>query len=348
MLALKPINTEMTMCPGIEMLKKKTVLLFGCFVLLMLGIFAPSRPAGAELPMPDNFSYSVRIQLALREKFNLGSGFYFSHGGSIYLVTARHVLFAPTQVRAKDGSIFALPRHLLHRIRYHKASRLLSLEGVLSSRERDDILKHPSINEAGRQTIQDLYEKPQRLALRAHEATVVTCEPGKGELGLRLTAMFIKGLVRYHPVQDVAVVKLGGQAGFVSEVQGKELDKVTALDTADLKRMDHVPQGSQVYMLGFTYPGNEPTSLKVRRPLLRKGIVEGKDEVSRLLALDCAANPGDSGGLVLQEVDEGARGKHLKGVGIISGGFRYQREGQGAKGYSLAIPADAVTELLDR
>lgn len=320
-----------------------------CLILLCLGIVAPSAPIMAELPGPDDFSYAVRIQLPLREKFNLGSGFYFTHGGSIYLVTARHVLFAPTQVRVKDGAIFAIPRHLLHRIRYHKASRLLTLEGTLSPKERDDILKHPSINESGRQTIQDLYEKSQRLALRAHEATVVTCEPGTGELELRLTAMLIKGLVTYHPIQDVAVVRLGRPNSFVPEVQVKNPEKLTVLDAEDLKRMVDVLPGSRVFMLGFTYPGNQPTSLKVRHPLLTKGTVAGKNEILRLLALDGAANPGDSGGLVLQEVDEGPRGKHVKGIGLISGGFRYQKkDGQDSKNYALAIPVDALVELLDQ
>lgn len=101
-------------------------------------------------------------------------------------------------------------------------------------------------------------------------------------------------------------------------------------------------------MLGFTYPGNQPTSLKVRRPLLTKGAVEGKSQLLRLLTLDCVANPGDSGGLVLQEVDEGPRGKHLKAIGLISGGFRYQKNGQDSNNYALAIPLDALVELLDQ
>jgi hypothetical protein len=314
----------------------------------LLAVLTAAASAWAELPLPDNFSYSVRIQLPLREKSNLGSGFFFRHGESTYLVTARHVLFAPTRVRVKDGASFAIPRRLVHRLRYHKASRLLALEGVLGTKERDEMISHPTTNESGKLTILDLYDKSQRLVLKAHEATVVTCEPGTGQLELRLTAMWIKGFVKYHPVQDVAIIKLEGPTGFVTEVQAKKPERLTALDAADLKRMDDVLPGSQILMLGFTYPENQPTSLKVRRPMLTKGTVEGKNEVSRLLALDCISNPGDSGGLVLQETGEGQDGKHLKGVGVVSGGFQYHKGGQDSKKYSLVIPIDALVELLSQ
>jgi hypothetical protein len=135
----------------------------------LLGVLASSVLAEpSPLLLPGNFSYAVRIALPLHEKAVLGSGFYYRNEESTYLVTARHVLFAPTQVAVKDGATFPIPRQLLHRIRYDKAGRLLSLEGVLSSKERDAILTHPSTNESGKQVIQYLYEKSQSLKLKAH------------------------------------------------------------------------------------------------------------------------------------------------------------------------------------
>ena len=336
--------------------KNRTLFLLPCLVLFLLGVLSSSvlaEPSG--LLLPDNFSYAARIVLPLHEKAVLGSGFYYRTEESMYLVTARHVLFAPTQVAIKDGATFPIPRQLLHRIRYDKAGRLLSLEGVLSSKEKDAILTHPSTNESGRQAVEYLYEKSQRLKLKAHTATVVTCAPGTGELELGLTRMLIKGLVKYHPVQDVAVIKIGGPTtcgahtctDFVPEVQVRKPENLTALDATDVKLMHDVVTGSQILVLGFTSSTTEEPSLERKQPLLRKGTVAGMNKELGIIALDCAAYPGDSGGLVL-EVGEGSDEKHLKGIGVMSGVFHYEKDKQDSKNYSFATALDAVIELLNQ
>lgn len=327
-----------------------------CLTLWLLGVFALSVLAEAsEALLPDNYSYAVRIQLPLHEKGVLGSGFYYRNGESTYLVTARHVLFAPTQVAVKDGATFALPRELLHRIRYDKISRLLSLEGVLSVKERDEILLQPSTNENARQAILYLYENSQTLRLKAHTATVVTCAPGTGELELRLTAMVIKGLVKYHPVQDVAVIKIGRSTtcqgyrciDFVPEVRVLKAGDLAALDVTDLKLMQDVVTGSPVRVLGFTSSGIEESSLERRQPLLRKGTVAGKNKELGIIALACAAYRGDSGGPVL-EIEEGPDKKHVKAIGIMSSTFHYEKDKKDSKDFSLATPLDALMEVLNQ
>ena len=340
----------------IPMPKNRTLFLLPCLVLCLLGVFAASVLAEpSPLLLPDNFSYAVRIALPLHEKAVLGSGFYYRNEESTYLVTARHVLFAPTQVAVKDGATFPIPRQLLHRIRYDKAGRLLSLEGVLSSKERDAILTHPSTNESGKQVIQYLYEKSQSLKLKAHTATLITCAPGTGELELGLTRMLIKGLVKYHPVQDVAVIKIGDPTtcgthnciDFVPEVQVRKSGNLTALDATDVKLMHDVVTGSQILVLGFATSKTEEPSLERKQPLLRKGTVAGMNKELGIIALDCAAYPGDSGGLVL-EVGEGSDEKHLKGIGVMSSVYHYEKDKQDSKNYSLATALDAVIELLNQ
>ena len=336
--------------------KNRTLFVLPCLLLFLLGVLASPVLAGPSgLLLPDNFSYAVRIALPLHEKAVLGSGFYYRNEESTYLVTARHVLFASTQVEIKDGATFSVPRQLLNRIRYDKTSRLLSLEGVLSSREKDEILMHPSTNESGRQAIQYLYEKSQRLKLKAHIATVVTCAPGTGELELGLTRMLINGLVKYHPVQDVTVIKIGRPTtcgahnciDFVPEVQVKKSENLTALDATDVKLMRDVVTGSQVLVLGFTSSTTEEPSLEHKQPLLRKGTVAGTNKELGMIALDCAAYPGDSGGLVL-EVGEGPDGRHFKGIGVMSRVFHYEKDKQDSKNYSIATALDAVMELLNQ
>lgn len=336
--------------------KNRTFFLLTCLFLFLLGVLALSvlaEPSG--LPSPDKFSYAVRIALPLYEKAVLGSGFYYRNGESMYVVTARHVLFAPTQVAIKDDATFSIPRQLLHRIRYDKAVRLLSLEGVLSSKEKDEILTHPSTNESGRQAVEYLYEKSQKLKLKAHVATAVTYAPGSGELELGLTRMLMKGLIKYHPVQDVAVIKIGRSTicgvhhciDFVPEVQARKSENLIALNATDVKLMHDVVMGSQVLVLGFTSSATKERPLERKQPLLRKGTVAGVNKELGIVALDCATYPGDSGGLVL-EVGEGSNAKHFKGIGVMSGLFHYESDKQNSKNYSLATALDTVIELLNQ
>jgi hypothetical protein len=340
----------------IPMPKNRTFFLLPCLFLFLLGVLASSvlaEPSG--LLRPDNFSYAVRIGLPLHEKAVLGNGFYYRNKESTYIVTARHVLFAPTQVVIKDGATFPIPRQLIHRIRYDKTNRILSLEGVLSSKEKDEILMHSSTNESGRRAVEYLYEKSQRLKLKAHIATVVTYAPGSGELELGLTRMMIKGLVKYHPVQDVAVIKIGGSTtceahnciDFVPEVQVRKSENLTALDATDVRLMHDVVMGSQVVVLGFTSSATDGLSLERKQPLLRKGKVAATNKELGIIALDCAVYPGDSGGLVL-EIVEGSDERHFKGIGVMSGLLHYEKDKQDSKNYSLATALDAVIELLNQ
>jgi hypothetical protein len=325
-------------------MKNRPLFSLACVALFLLGIAAPclhARTSGVLLP--DNFGYAVRIAVPLHEKAVVASGFYYHDEGSMYVVTARHVLFATTQVEIKDGVAFPVPRQLVHRIKYDKKVRLLSFEGVLSSKEKDEMLMHPSVNEDGRQAIQYLYEKSQKLKLKAHTATVVTCSPGTGELELGLTRMVIKGLIKYHPVQDVALIKIGRAAkcgentctDFVDEVRVNKPENVLTLDSAHVELMNDVVIGSEVFVFG-----NDS-----RQPLLRESSVAGKNKELGLIILHGAAHPGDSGGLAIK-VDQAPGGKSFKGIGVMSSVFHYERDKQDSRNYSLAVAFDAVMELL--
>jgi hypothetical protein len=315
-----------------------------CGALILLGLAAPCLHARTSgILLPDNFGYAVRIAVPLHEKAVAASGFYYQDGGSVYVVTARHVLFAPTQVEIKDGSSFPIPRQLVHRIKYDKKGRLLSFQGVLSSKEKDEMLTHPSVNEDGRQAIEYLYERSQKLKLKAHTGTIVTCSPGTGELELGLTRMLIKGLIKYHPVQDVALIKIGRVAkcdenactDFVDEVRVKKPENVMVLDSAHVELMNDVVTGSAAFVFG-----NDS-----KQPLLRESSVAGKNRDLGLIILQGAAQPGDSGGLVIK-VEQTPAGKSFKGIGVMSSVFHYERDKQESGDYSLAVAFDAVIELL--
>ena len=73
--------------------------------------------------------------------------------------------------------------------------------------------------------------------------------------------------------------------------------------------------------------------------------VAGKNRDLGLIILQGAAQPGDSGGLVIK-VEQTPGGKSFKGIGVMSSVFHYEGDKQDSGNYSLAVAFDAVMELL--
>jgi hypothetical protein len=325
-----------------------------CLFTILLGIPAQCLVAQTSAtPADGDFRYAAQIVAPLREKTVLGSGFYYRDEKAVYLVTARHVLFAPTQVDLADGAGFPVPRRLAHRMHYDSKSKVLSFDGVLSIQERDDFLMQPSLSGEGRKAVLRLYEKSQSLKLRAHTAIAFTCSPGTGELEMRLTAMLIKGLIKYHPSQDVVVLRIGTNAtcagndciAFAEEVTVRKPENTVALGPANLKPMSDVEAGSEVSVLGYTSPAPEPSSPKSRQPLLRRMAVNAKNRDLGIIFLDGRLHPGESGGLVMKAGRNTER-NGMEAVGIVSGVLRETRGTQPQKGLSIVVALDAVMELL--
>jgi hypothetical protein len=119
------------------------------------------------------------------------------------------------------------------------------------------------------------------------------------------------------------------------------------------KTLDQVIVGNDVMMFGY------PTSLGLQqipeidpfRPLLRKGIVAGKNLQRRSLVLDCPAYFGNSGGPVF-EIDRGPLQTSFHLIGIVKKYVPFTATDartfmmQTNSGYSVATPLDAVLQLI--
>jgi hypothetical protein len=94
------------------------------------------------------------------------------------------------------------------------------------------------------------------------------------------------------------------------------------------------------------------------RPLLRKGIVAGKNLQTRSIILDCPAYQGNSGGPVIQiEMDDkNFLMTHFNIIGVVSQFIpftdiwlnireRYSNMTMLNSGYSIATPMDVVLEI---
>lgn len=119
-------------------------------------------------------------------------------------------------------------------------------------------------------------------------------------LKVEVAAVKADGHVRSHPTADVAVIKIGRsvesegvrQTQFTAAVSKLNAPKTgfVGVSIAGLKKFDDVLISNDVLIFGY------PTSIGLRqlpqldysRPLLRRGLVAGKNLANRTIVIDCS------------------------------------------------------------
>ena len=123
-----------------------------------------------------------------------------------------------------------------------------------------------------------------------------------------------------------------------------------------VKQYDDVLVGNEIIVFG--YPNSiglqQIPQIDPLRPLLRKGIVAGKNPSLRTIIIDVPSFPGNSGGPVVQIIDHGFQ-KKFEVIGIVSQFVPFDNSrfnlNLGEKitilnsEYSVLSPMDAVLEL---
>jgi S1-C subfamily serine protease len=172
---------------------------------------------------------------------------------------------------------------------------------------------------------------------------------------------------RFADRSDVAAIRIGETDSvltryfdFVRKLTPST--KVNMLAAGSAKTYDQVFIGNEVFVPGF------PTSIGIRhipqidysKPLLRKGIIAGKNERKHTVLLDCPVYPGNSGGPVFECITS-LRGPSIERelflIGLISQFVPFTQEWVNRRhgnsyieiansGYSVVIPIDEVFRLL--
>ena len=195
-------------------------------------------------------------------------------------------------------------------------------------------------------------------------------DDGRVLIHLDLKTLFEKGNLRLHDSQDAVLIRIAA----ISETGGRNLlefmrgvkvleaapSGILAVDVSTVKTFNDVMVANEVFIFGY------PTSLGIKeipqidylKPLLRKGIVAGKNEVKKTIILDCPIYPGNSGGPVL-EVDRVEPFRvSFRVIGMVtqfvpfaekwvSQPHGYSNLSISNSGYSIVIPMDVVFELLE-
>jgi hypothetical protein len=267
--------------------------------------------------IPDaNLAYPGLIQFP-DEK---ASGFFISTGNSIYLVTAKHVLFTiptgtpPTShVRGGHMTLLSYPRDPKE-----PGVNIIQVDMMALSQKGE--IKGHSVADVAVVHISDI-------------VTVPTDNSPSGQF-----LQFIGGVT--------------GSTTTKSGVLGVAMDAI--------KKYDEVLVANEVLLFGYpTSLGIEGTpQLDPQRPLLRRGIVAGLNPNRKSIIIDCPSYPGNSGGPVVEAdpLDFQFQTKFMV-IGVVSEfvpfeeksinyPIPYQNVNISNSGYTIVTPMDFVLELV--
>jgi len=216
-------------------------------------------------------------------------------------------------------------------------------------------------------------KKNNTFVLTGNTAVLKSCSQGinltsNKQIALDLNKLYSKGYIIYNKSSDVVAVKI---ANFINGMEFEGVEGVTIYQSEgpfsimpmdNIKKYEEVPIGSEVLVFGY------PSSIDIRdvpqidfsKPLIRKGIVAGKNEKTRAIILDCPIDFGNSGSPVIESEivykNNNCVTKYTP-IGLITGfvpfieetvntRYRFRNFRIDNSGYSIVVPIDTVFELI--
>ncbi len=208
--------------------------------------------------------------------------------------------------------------------------------------------------------------KSDRAVLLSYPAPVSIKE--SVQLILDLKTLKENGSIKVHSEQDVAIIKITAKknrsttAALSKGVQMAEGFKGSLLSAGidATKLYKDVKISNDVFIFGY------PTSLGIEvhpqiefhKPLLRKGVVAGKNSKNRTIILDCPVYYGNSGGPCVEVEEKGPLNKTFSLIGVVSEFVPFEEKWVNLKyglvnsgiensGYSIIVPIDYVIDLIE-
>ena len=212
-------------------------------------------------------------------------------------------------------------------------------------------------------------------------ATNATCisypsdpnDTGRIELELDLQELHKNNLIVHHRIHDAAIVRIadlvpqddGGpyKMSFVGGVKKHLSTKsgLVGLDILNTRSFDKVLISNDVFLFGYpTSIGiKETAQIDPQRPLLRKGIIAGKNAPKKTIIIDCPTYFGNSGGPVMMVEKVSLTKTEFPIIGLVSEFVPFKETWVNIthkishweisnSGYSVVTPIDAVIELLPK
>jgi len=174
-----------------------------------------------------------------------------------------------------------------------------------------------------------------------------------------------------HPTTDVAVIKIGNLIQKEGDgIKIKWLDGVTingpagspivGVPLSHCKKYEDVLVSNEVFVFGYPNSlGNiKDKQIDYARPLLRKGIVAGKNDINKTIIIDCPVHFGNSGGLAMEAEDIDYKRRKYYAIGIVAEFVPFIEELKSKQygtvntniensGYGIVMPMDNIFDILD-
>lgn len=171
-----------------------------------------------------------------------------------------------------------------------------------------------------------------------------------------------------HAKHDVSLVRLTtkDKQNEISHTKGVSIDRVSSRGicgisiSTSIKLYNDALISNDVFIFGYPASIGLKTSPQFNSeiPLLRKGIVAGKNDSNMTIILDCPVYQGNSGGPVI-EVELMPGGISYKFIGIVSQfvpvedhwknlSFGIINTQWSNSGYSVVVPVDFIIELINQ
>jgi len=203
-------------------------------------------------------------------------------------------------------------------------------------------------------------------SLRSYAPDLIDTDYTKFTLDLNIISQ--NSNIKYHAIQDVCLIRLTviDDSKNVTHTPGTVVNKISSKGlcginiNSSIKLFNDVLISNDIFIFGY------PASIGLRHspqfntsmPLLRKGIVAGKNNTNLTIIIDCPVYQGNSGGPVI-EVEKILGGISYKLIGLIAEfvpaeehwknlSFGIINTQWSNSGYSIVVPVNFVNELLNQ
>jgi hypothetical protein len=209
---------------------------------------------------------------------------------------------------------------------------------------------------------------PQTNKIRSGSVNLISYDSSNLAKKLILTVDLSLAVIIADATRDTVTILMGDVANnngaistkwksYVKKTEeGGEVSVVVVL-SSNLKKFDQVLESNEVFLLGYPNSLGSTGQIEIKRPLLRKGIVAGKNYANRTIIVDCPVYFGNSGGLTIEveEIESGKRKFSIIGIvtqyipfieRLQSLQMGYTNMNMENSGYGVVVPADVIQEII--
>ncbi|TAK58600.1 serine protease [Patescibacteria group bacterium] len=212
----------------------------------------------------------------------------------------------------------------------------------------------------------NLLDKKMKMIAYPVVSGKVSTKPQMFELNIE--ALSDSNDLKAHASGDIVVIKLAevrsedGNIDFLETIQiiQKSEGMIVHYDMTGSRRFDDVVITNDIFILGYPVSLSTPemNQIDYDSPLVRKGIIAGKNNINKSLILDCPVYGGNSGGLVLEMNATGLGNGDIHLIGVVVQFVPFVDQWRNVRfpelyntnlqnsGYSVALPVDYIYDLI--